>query len=136
MPVTKLRSIWNAGNLRFVKSSDLSAICDGIVAVSGSTTKGSGTLPIPITARVVAMTTGGSGEALTLADGAPGQELLLYLATDGGGDGTLTPTTKTGFATIVFADAGDQAILRYVDDTLGWVIVGLSGTAAPPAFTV
>jgi hypothetical protein len=84
----------------------------------------------------VAKTTGADAEALTLADGYPGQTLIINLTTDGGGDGTLTPTTCTGFATIVFADAGDQAVLTYVDDTIGWVIIGLSGVAAPPAITV
>ena len=133
MPVTKVRSRWDAGNLLFVKDTDASAICAGIVAVSGSTTKAGGVLAVPITHRVVTMTTGGV-EALTLANGEPGQELSIILGTDGG-DGTLTPTTKTGFATIVFADAGDQVLLRYVDDTLGWMIVGYAGLAAPPVIT-
>ena len=80
------------------------------------------------------MTTGGA-EALTLANGAAGQVLHLFLGTDGG-DGTLTPTTKTGFATIVFADAGDRATLYYVNDTIGWIILGLTGVSAPPVTTV
>jgi len=103
---------------------------------SGSTTSAADSLAIPITHAVVAKTTGGDAEALTLANGAPGQVLQIYIATDGGGDGTLTPTTKTGFATIVFADAGDRAVLQYIDDTIGWVILGLSGVAAPPVTTV
>lgn len=101
---------------------------------TGSTTKAGGTLPVPITNAAVTMTTGGA-EALTLADGVPGQELMVTLGTDGG-DGTLTPSTATGWATIVFADAGDTAYLKYIDDTVGWVIVGLAGVAAPPVITV
>lgn len=93
-------------------------------------------LAIPVTAGVVKKTTGADAEALTLANGTAGQVLVIVLDTDGGGDGTLTPTTSYGFATIVFADAGDHATLMYVDDTLGWVILGLSGVAAPPAITV
>ena len=100
----------------------------------GSTTKAGGALPVPTTHAVVNMTTGGS-EALTLANGVPGQVLHLFLGTDGG-DGTLTPATKTGFATIVFADAGDRATLYYVNDTIGWIILGLSGVSAPPVTTV
>lgn len=92
-------------------------------------------LPIPVTHAIVQKTTGGDAEALTLADGVPGQILVINLAVDGGGAGTLTPTTATGWATIVFADALDQAILLYVDDTLGWIILGLSGAAGPPAHT-
>lgn len=93
-------------------------------------------LAIPVTHPYVSKTTGGDAEALTLADALPGQMVVINLATDGGGDGTLTPATATGWATIVFADAGDQAVLLYVDDTVGWIIVGLSGVAAPPAITV
>ena len=100
----------------------------------GSTTKASAVLVVPITAGIVAMTTGGA-EALTLANGSPGQMLLAYLATDGG-DGTLTPATATAWATIVFADAGDAAVLMYVNDSVGWIIVGLWGVAAPPVITV
>ena len=92
-------------------------------------------LAIPVTHAYVAKTTGADAEALTLADGVPGQLLVIYLATDGGGDGTLTPTTATGWATIVFADAGDQAVLYYVDDSAGWRIWSLTGKAGPPAHT-
>lgn len=103
------------------------------IITMGSTTKAGGTLAVPVTHRAVVMTTGGV-EALTLANGVAGQRLLLTLGTDGG-DGTLTPTTKTGFATIVFADAKDFAELEYVDDTVGWLLVGYGGTAAPPVIS-
>ena len=93
-------------------------------------------LVIPVTHPYVSKTTGADAEALTLANGLPGQLIVINLATDGGGDGTLTPATATGWATIVFADAGDQAVLLYVDDTVGWIIIGASGVAAPPAISV
>lgn len=93
-------------------------------------------LAIPVTHAYVIKTTGGDAEALTLADGKPGQVLVINLTTDGGGDGTLTPVTATGWATIVFADAGDQANLMYVDDTIGWIILGMNGVAQPPVKTV
>lgn len=101
-----------------------------------TTTVAGDALVIPVTHAIVAKTTGDDAEALTLADGEPGQKLFIYLATDGGGDGTLTPVTATNWATIVFADAGDQAVLNYVDDTIGWVIDSLSGVAQPPVKTV
>lgn len=103
------------------------------VQPNGTNTVAGGTLAIPVTKAVVAKTTGGV-EALTLADGLPGQTLHIYLAADGG-DGTLTPTTKTGFSTIVFADVKDSVTLLFVDSTVGWVITGYAGTAAPPAIT-
>jgi len=101
-----------------------------------STTSAADSLAIPITALYVAKTTGADAEALTLADGVANQEIVIALVTDGGGDGTLTPATSSGFATIVFADAGDTAALKYIDDTIGWVILGTAGVAAPPVITV
>ena len=100
----------------------------GYTAVAGST------LAIPLTHGVVKKTTGGA-EALTLANGLPGQLVHIILVTDGG-TGTLTPATATGVATIIFADAGDRASLLYVNDTIGWIVLGLSGVAGPPVTTV
>lgn len=105
------------------------------VTVNGSTTSAADSLAIPVTAAYVAKTTGADAEALTLADGVPGQILTITLVTDGGGDGTLTPTTCSGFATIVFADKGDVATLMFVDATTGWVILGTAGVAAPPVIS-
>lgn len=92
-------------------------------------------LAIPVTHAYVAKTTGADAEALTLANGVPGQILVINLVTDGGGDGTLTPVTATGWATIVFADAGDQAVLFYVNDVAGWRIWSLTGKSGPPVHT-
>lgn len=105
-------------------------------SLASNTTSAADSLAIPVTHQYVAKTTGADAEALTLADGTAGQILIINLTTDGGGDGTLTPTTCTGFATIVFADAGDQAVLKFIDGTIGWVILGLSGVSAPPVITV
>lgn len=110
----------------------LSAVAD----LAGSATVAADVLAIPVTKRYVAKTTGADAEALTLANGVAGQRLNIALVVDGGGDGTLTPTTRSGFATIVFADAGDIVDLEYVDDTVGWILVGSAGVAAPPVITV
>ena len=93
-------------------------------------------LVIPVTHTIVNKTTGADNEALTLANGKPGQVLQIFLVSDGGGTGTLTPTTKTGFATIVFDDVGERATLYYVNDTVGWIILGASGVGAPPVTTL
>lgn len=106
-------------------ASAKAARSSGTVAVAG------GTLAIPVTHRYVAKTTGGV-EALTLADGIPGQDLTISLVTDGG-DGTLTPTTASGWASVTLADAGDTVSLHYVDDTVGWIITGAHGATAQPA---
>ena len=89
-------------------------------------------LAIPVTHAHVAKTTGGDAEALTLANGKPGQILTIRLIVDGGGIGTLTPATCTGFSTIAFADAGDVAVLFYVDDAAGWRIWSVFGLTAQP----
>lgn len=104
--------------------------------LAGNADAAADVLAIPVTAAHVSKTTGSDAEALTLANGVPGQVITITLVTDGGGSGTLTPATKTGFATIVFADAGDSAALRFVDDTVGWVLIGTAGVAAPPVITV
>ncbi len=103
--------------------------------IGSSTTSAADSLAIPITHSLVLKTTGADAEALTLADGTAGQVLVVVLDTDGGGDGTLTPATSLAFGTIVFADAGDCASLMYVDDTVGWVILGVSGLTAQPTVT-
>lgn len=136
MPVTNVRTQWVAGNLEFVSPTAASTKYGGVVAVAGATTCAADVLAIPITHRFVTKTTGGDAEALTLANGAINQELTITLGTDGGGDGTLTPTTKTGFVSIVFADAGDTVHLRYVDDTVGWILMGCFGASAQPAINL
>lgn len=121
--------IFRIGNGSIPRQNDSDNTADLITSVEDDV------LVIPVTHAIVQKETGGDAEALTLADGEPFQLLIINLATDGGGAGTLTPVTKTGWATIVFDDANDQAILMYIDDTIGWIIMGLSGDAGPPAHT-
>lgn len=63
--------------------------------------------------------------ALTLADGTNGQVKIIVMGTDGG-DATLTPTTKTGYSTITFNDAGDGVTLAFIT-TKGWIVAGNNG---------
>jgi len=107
---------------------DSDATDDLSVTVAGAT------LAIPVTHAIVLKTTGGA-EALTLANGTPGQILQIVLVAQSGA-GTLTPTTMTGFATVVLTAAGDFVTLFYVDDTIGWIILGMGGAAATPVVSV
>lgn len=100
--------------------------------IAGKTTSAADSLAIPVTHTLVEKTTGADAEALTLADGKPGQILTIVLKTDGGGDGTLTPAKKSGYTSIVFADAGDTATLMFVDSTVGWVLLAVYGLTAQP----
>ena len=122
-----------ATTINFYNKATLTEYPDG-----ATTAVAADVLAIPVTdaAPFIIKTTGADAEALTLANGVVGQTIIIHLGTDGGGAGTLTPVTSTGWATIVFADAGDQAILYYVDDTVGWIILSLTGVAAPPVITI
>jgi len=94
---------------------------------------------IPVTHPYVVKTTGGDAEALTIVDGKPGQILMIQLAVDGGGDGTLTVgtnSTGTGWTTCLFADAGDTLILMYANDTVGWVVLSCWGLTQQPAIAI
>lgn len=72
------------------------------------------------------------GLAGTLADGYPGQILTIFITTvAGSGTYVLTPTTKTGFTTLTFDAAKDQATLLFVNSTVGWIL--LSNTAVTVA---
>ena len=95
--------------------------------VFGTVTTRSGAGAVPITSATVRLTTTGA-DALTLANGANGQLLTIVMVADGG-DGTLTPTTKTGFTTLTFGDVGDSVTLQYFT-TLGWMIVSNNGVVA------
>lgn len=106
------------------------------VQPQGTTTSAEDSLAIPVTHSVVVKTTGADAEALTLANGTEGQILVLTLGTAGGGAGTLTPVTSTGWATAVFTVVGDGATFMYVDDTVGWILLGAYGTTSSTAGTV
>ena len=68
--------------------------------------------------------------ALTIADGAVGQIKIIVFITDGG-DATLTPATMNDGTTLVFADAGDAAILMWLSS--GWQVIGAWGPGTPGA---
>lgn len=96
--------------------------------VIGTVQSLSGAGAVNITTATTKLTTTGSAQALTLANGATGQFKTIIHAVDGG-SAVLTPTTKTGFTTITFTNAGDSAVLQYMA-TQGWMIVSLNGAVA------
>jgi hypothetical protein len=103
---------------------DSDATIDLVETVAG------GILVIPVTHGYVQKTTSGA-EACTLANGKPGQILIINLISSGGA-ATITPATLTGFATIVLTAQSDFVTLLYVDDIIGWIILGMGGAAATP----
>lgn len=79
---------------------------------------------------VTKYTSTGVAQALTLANGTDGQTKIIIHDVVGG-SGVLTPTTKTGFSTLTFTNAGDTATLMYAT-TIGWVILSVNGTVVTP----
>lgn len=87
----------------------------------------SGAGAVNVTSAFTALTTTGSAQALTLANGSVGEVKIITHVVDGG-SAVLTPTTKIGFSTITFTGVGESAMLVYT--TAGWAIVALNGAVA------
>lgn len=98
----------------------------GSAAVLGTQSL-SGAGAVDITNSFTALTTTGSAQALTLADGTAGEIKIITHVVDGG-SAVLTPTTKIGFSTITFTNVGESAMLVYT--AAGWAIVALNGAVA------
>jgi hypothetical protein len=107
----------------------------GAVTVTSSTgdtdvlgnTAMSGAGAVGLTTTLTSLTTTGSAQALTLADGTVGQVKVIVHVVDGG-SAVLTPTTKIGFSTITFTGVGESASLVYT--AAGWAITALNGAVA------
>lgn len=87
----------------------------------------SGAGAVNVTSAFTALTTTGSAQALTLANGSAGEVKIITHVVDGG-SAVLTPTTKIGFSTITFTGVGESAMLVYT--AAGWAIVALNGAVA------
>ena len=84
----------------------------------------SGAGAVNITDMMTSLTTTGSSQALTLANGTEGQLKFITHTVDGG-SAVLTPTTKIGFSTVTFTNVGDSVSLIYT--SAGWAVVGSKG---------
>ena len=74
----------------------------------------------------------GSKYACAVSNGTAGQMLtVIYIAQGNASDSiVITPSTKTGYTTVTLTDIGDAATFHYVNDTVGWFLVGgASGSA-------
>jgi len=87
----------------------------------------SGAGAVNLTDMLTSLTSTGSAQALTLANGTLGQLKIISHVVDGG-SAVLTPTTKIGFTTITFTGVGESAMLVYT--AAGWAIVALNGAVA------
>lgn len=103
-----------------VTSSVGNTLVGGVQALSGAGA-------VDVTNLFTSLTSTGSAQALTLANGTAGQ-LKTIVHTVDGGSAVLTPTTKIGFSTITFTGVGESATLVYT--AAGWAIVALNGAVA------
>ena len=128
-PVTSLNGFVGSitGNITGNVTGNVTGDLTGRTFGTVGTRSGAGA--VPITSSTVRLTTTGT-DALTLANGANGQILTIVMVAYVG-DGTLTPTTKTGFSTITFGAVGDAITLQYFT-TLGWMVIGNSGCTINP----
>ncbi len=90
--------------------------------VAETTRSGPGAVAITA-ARAIIITTG-VDDAMTLADGVPGQVLIMTMRTDAGA-GIVTPVNLWNFTTITFNNVGDWAAVEF--DGLDWRKVGGKG---------
>ena len=112
-----------AGAYRMRITSDGTIVFAGALVGSPQALSGAGA--VNLTTICTDFTSTGAAQALTLANGTVGQIKTITHIVDGG-SGVLTPTTKTGYTTITFTNAGDSVTLRYCT-TAGWCVIGSFG---------
>jgi len=100
----------------------------GYSRVSTDTLSGAGA--VSVTKDTTKLTSSGVAQAITLANGVDGQIKRIIHDVDGGSM-VLTPSTKTGWSTATFTNAGDSLTLEYVS-TRGWIVIGSYGTVIAP----
>ncbi len=96
-------------------------------ALFGSIQSLSGPGAVDLTNLTTAFTSSGTGDALTLADGAAGQfKTIVYVAQIAGTDtGILTPANLGNGTTITFNNVGDSVQLQFIGTN--WWVVSLNG---------
>ncbi len=109
-----------------VVADDSSIIIDGVTGkvvgpiskIIGDVQQISGPGAISLDTLVTQITTTGTDDAYTLADGELGQVKIIAMIVDGG-DAIVTPTTLATGTTITFGDVNDNITLLYT--TNGWL---------------
>lgn len=110
------------------------------ISNSGTTSMATTGLAVPLSyalvRKAIATSASGSFTAGTLANGEPGQVLTIQITAVGsGGTFVVTPTLSTGWTSVTFntyVPANPQYVtLMYVNDTYGWIILGIGGSTVP-----
>ena len=100
-----------------------------IGSAQGGYSLASATVAIPVSYTVVSVScTTGAGTVNSLANGRKGQLLTIVSSAQAGSDTiVVTPTTTTGFTTATIGAAKTSVTLLYVDNTYGWIVIGING---------
>ena len=118
-----------AGNDEFVfKDHAVTLTNKTMGAMFGTVQALSGAGAVDTTSLITQITTTGSNQALTLANGTANGQIKIVTMVADGGDGVLTPTTFANGSTITFNDVGDSVLLVY-NTTGGWALVSNTGCA-------
>lgn len=106
------------GDITLTPHGDGATVINGAL-VAGETTTSSGAGAVGITGSIHEITTTGTGDALTLADGTEGQRLTVaYVAEAAGGDtAVVTPTNLAGGTTVTFNNIGDLGTFTFTAGT-------------------
>ena len=94
------------------------AVIGGVQALSGAGAANN-------TSLTTQLTTTGSNQAITLANGTNAHKKIVTMVVDGG-DAILTPSTFANGTSITFNDVGDTVLLVY-NTTGGWALVSNTG---------
>ena len=84
------------------------------------------TSAIPLTYDIVKLTMGTG--TYTLANGTAGQVLTLMTVGVGTQVTTIRPATSTGWVSATMDANTETLTLRYVDSTIGWIVLDYTGT--------
>ena len=118
-------TLTKSGGALTVPTVDATLIAAG-AGNGGATSMATSTTAIPVTYSFVNMRidTDAAFRAKTLANGKKGQILVLNVyCQEAANVLTVTPSNSATFLRLEFNAVGDQAVLLYVDDTTGWVLL-------------
>lgn len=97
-------------------------------------------LPVGYAFLRMAMSNDSAFQAKTLANGYPGQMLIIEntgLTNAGsGGSFTITPTTSTGWSSLISNKAQDTVHLLYIDTAIGWIIISTDNLSATSGISI
>ena len=135
MTTANVKSNWQNGNLVFAqKASGGGAVIDldGVSIVPNNIADPGNAAAIPVThSGALAIVTGGAETRTLAAPSFVGQDLLLYMKTDGGDCvvAIATAVNQTGNNRATFNDAGDMLLLVAIESgaNLRWRVVANDG---------